>query len=71
MHKRIWRDLVCTECKQIEGFTSATKMAKDYVMFYWCNYCQKATVRQFTGELYSRDGKMQRIEQVFDFVETT
>ena len=71
MSKRIWRDLLCTECEQIEGWTNGImKMSKDYVMFYWCKYCQKPTVRQFVGEFYARDGKMQRVEQVFDFVES-
>ena len=66
--KAVWRDLKCTECNQVEGFTRADlDMNKDYVMNYYCHHCQKPTVREFVGPLYARDGKMQRIQDVLDF----
>lgn len=68
--KPVWRDLKCTKCNQIEGFTNGImKMDRDYEMRYYCHTCQDITLRVFVGELYARDDKMQRIQDVLDFTQ--
>jgi hypothetical protein len=66
--RTIWRDLKCTQCNQINGFTNGVmKMDNDYEMRYYCHTCQDIALQEFVGELYARDGKMQRIQDVLDF----
>jgi hypothetical protein len=58
---QIWRDLYCTKCKTVQGFTLASVTGwKDY----YCNNCEEFNVMQFTGDKYARTKNMERIEQV-------
>jgi hypothetical protein len=68
MTSRVWRDLRCTVCNTHQGFTGADlNMVKGYEMRYWCNVCQKPQLKEFFGDFYALDEKMQRIAPVFDF----
>jgi hypothetical protein len=63
MFKAKCRDLYCTKCQTVQGFTLVTVTGYKH---YWCNKCDKFTVMEFTGPPYNRDAQGKRVEQVLD-----
>jgi hypothetical protein len=50
-----WRDLQCTTCKHITGFTTANLdefMDKSYKKHYHCATCNEYTDQEFAGVPY-------------------
>lgn len=67
-----WRDLRCTVCQQVTGFTKADLdevMDKDYRKNYHCNTCDRYTDQEFTGATYELiDGEKVFMELNFEQV---
>ena len=68
----LWRDLRCTVCQRITGFTIADLdevMDKDYRKHYHCNTCDQYTDQEFTGATYELiDGEKVFIKLNFEQV---
>jgi hypothetical protein len=51
----VWRDLKCTTCKSVTGFTIANLdevMDSDYQKNYHCDSCDQYTNQELTGTPY-------------------